>query len=256
MQRILYFSGTGNTAYVANQIKKQLESRGYRVEIDSIDHLDPAQYLKSECLYFGFPVYACAMPSLVEDFITRLPDNQGSKLRLFNTHAYIPGKALSRAATLFKDKGFNIDSGYQRKMPGSDGLAFLKKEGRSARKLTSNFNNDFSDLNAWVSGEVPGLKFKMGLDLAGKLMGALMKWAERGLKKKFYADERCITCGKCARNCPVENIRIEEKKIEFSDKCMLCMRCIHLCPKEAIQIGKNTVNKFRYHGPTGEFFAD
>jgi hypothetical protein len=31
------------------------------------------------------------------------------------------------------------------------------------------------------------------------------------------------------------------------------MRCIHRCPEQAIQIGKNTVGKFRWQGPKGQF---
>jgi hypothetical protein len=31
------------------------------------------------------------------------------------------------------------------------------------------------------------------------------------------------------------------------------MRCIHNCPEEAIQIGRATIDKYRWHGPKGDF---
>ena len=64
--------------------------------------------------------------------------------------------------------------------------------------------------------------------------------------KAFYAEDSCIGCGKCAKLCPLNNIKIEDKKPVWGKKCTHCMACIANCPKESIEYGKITQGKDRY----------
>ena len=54
---------------------------------------------------------------------------------------------------------------------------------------------------------------------------------------KFVVDaDKCIKCGICAKNCPVEAIQWKKKETAFIDKskCIKCMSCILNCPADAI----------------------
>ena len=133
--RVLYFSGTGNTAFVAWHIVTMLKEKGLDVSVGRIEGSDPAECRDLQCLYFGFPIYACDMPHLVREYVHALPEGNGTPVRLFCTMAYFSGKALERAAALFSQKGYVTTSSYERRMPGTDGLAFVKKDGRAAGKL-------------------------------------------------------------------------------------------------------------------------
>jgi len=64
--------------------------------------------------------------------------------------------------------------------------------------------------------------------------------------KKFYATDDCISCGKCATVCPLNNIRIEDGKPVWEKNCTHCMACICRCPKEAIEYGKHSRGLTRY----------
>lgn len=253
MHKIIYFSGTGNTAYIAEHIESRLMEKRLDISIERIEKSEPRNCTDLESLYFGFPIYACDMPDLVQKFIKDLPEVDGTPVKLFSTLAFYGGKAMLRAAILFAEKGYSVTSFFERKMPGSDGLALLKKEGKTVKKLLSNFNRDMSDLYLWIDNNESVKSLHMSMDIRGKIVGAMLKIVEGGMKKKYRTDTRCISCGLCAKICPVGNIQMIEKKILFDNNCILCMRCIHQCPQEAIQIGKGTVDKFRYKGPTGKF---
>ena len=65
-----------------------------------------------------------------------------------------------------------------------------------------------------------------GLNRVFQLLWAFVyRFAEKKIKTSFRADEQCVQCGLCVKQCP----------------------------NEAIQIGKSTVNKFRWKGPMGDF---
>ena len=67
--------------------------------------------------------------------------------------------------------------------------------------------------------------------------------------KKFYATDDCISCGKCVKACPLNNIRLENGKPLWGGHCTHCMACICRCPREAIEYGKHSKGLVRYICP-------
>ena len=65
----------------------------------------------------------------------------------------------------------------------------------------------------------------------------------------FYATDACIGCGKCATDCVLHNIRLENGKPAWGADCTHCMACICGCPVHAIEYGKATRKKVRYQCP-------
>ncbi len=64
--------------------------------------------------------------------------------------------------------------------------------------------------------------------------------------KKFYTTDKCLGCGKCAKLCPLNNIRMTDKRPEWIKSCAHCMACIGNCPVQAIEYGDKTQNKVKY----------
>ena len=64
--------------------------------------------------------------------------------------------------------------------------------------------------------------------------------------RKFYATSDCISCGKCANVCPLNNIQMKNGKPAWGKSCTHCMACISRCPKEAIEYGKHSQGLTRY----------
>ena len=62
----------------------------------------------------------------------------------------------------------------------------------------------------------------------------------------FRADDNCIGCGQCVKNCPMNNITLKDGKPQWGKQCTHCMACICCCPAEAIEYGKKSIGKPRY----------
>ncbi len=265
----LYFSGTGNTDYLAHYLAGKLAHLPVEVELRSVER-QPAETVDGfDVLAAGFPVYGCEAPPFFQAYLEQLASGQGRGAFAFCTMGAWAGNAVRRALQQLARRGYVPMGGGGELMPGSDGLAFVGKDSWMARAAQ---RKDFDRLKAAdrlatrmvevLSGlldgaPVPGFRQLLPARLGGILFDRL--WAllydsiGRRLRSRFWADERCVGCGLCARICPVDNVELREEHSYFGERCMLCMRCIHACPQEAIQIGRATVDKFRWRGPKGRF---
>ena len=266
---LLVFSATGNTRYVAGYLERVFEALPVAVEIVSVERVAPEAVEGFDVLGFGFPVFEGDSPRFVREYIARLSPGEGRGAFVFCTKGALAGNAERKNLQRLQDRGYVPLGGMGAVMPGTDGMAFVSKEGRYARWAQT---KDFDSLEA-----VDRFAGRMGetlADLAGgvlaadrakmvplSILGVLIDplWAAAYglfggfLKSRFRADDRCTRCGICGKLCPVDNITCTDEETTFGDGCALCMRCIHNCHVEAIQIGKATVDKFRYRGPKGAF---
>jgi len=69
----------------------------------------------------------------------------------------------------------------------------------------------------------------------------------RFAKMIFSVDEeKCKLCNICVKECPSDNISIEDGKIKFSNDCLACGRCIHVCPFNAYKVKKKSFEQYNY----------
>ena len=65
--------------------------------------------------------------------------------------------------------------------------------------------------------------------------------ALRSFEGVVRVDENlCTACGACAKACPIEAIRIFNKKAAKCELCSLDPPCVRYCPTEALTIGELT----------------
>ncbi len=72
---------------------------------------------------------------------------------------------------------------------------------------------------------------------------------EKVLDKNFWVDDKCHSCGICAKVCPAADVEMSNGKPAWLHRCEQCLACLQWCPQEAIQYGKKTVKYPRYHHP-------
>jgi ferredoxin len=271
---ISYFSGTGNTDYVAHYLARRLVDLPVVIELHSIERrLEEARAgvaddAPQDLLAVGFPVYAGDAPDMVQDYLAYLPPGEGRGAFIFCTKGAIAGSAVNRNLARLQERGYVPLGGGSIGMPGSDGLAFIGKNSRMARSALEKDYDHLKEADR-LAGQMAGVISALGdgasieafrqavpqnSDGPGdRLAARLYRAGMDCLRTRFWADRHCESCGLCEQICPVGNVTLSRGLPVFSDHCMLCMRCIHTCPQEAIQIGRFTAGKFRWHGPTGLF---
>ena len=252
---ILYFSGTGNTHYIAKQIKDSLQNEN--AKCSAVETLPPERIKNYDTLIFGFPIYACKMPEFLKQFTDKFPLTKSKRIVLFSTFAYTPCNAMKDATNYFEKRGFRVVFAKGVKMPGSDGLLLLKKGSHAAKKASQvnfksieQFVNDVKYATYSNSAEKAQSNF---LFTPFGLVAKLFIPIENPLKRAMFADEKCIHCGICEKVCPTNNIKVTESEVLFGNECVLCLRCVSQCPVEAIQIGKFTKGTVRWRGPSNDY---
>ena len=84
---VIYFSATGNTKFVAENIKKELKEKGIDSDLVNIekDILDVNKY---ESLIIGGPVHVEKFPKILFKFIDEnIPKNYKGRCMIFSTQA-------------------------------------------------------------------------------------------------------------------------------------------------------------------------
>lgn len=66
-----------------------------------------------------------------------------------------------------------------------------------------------------------------------------------GLSLRMQVDKhKCVGCGKCAQQCPMEAAMVVENKAELCvHNCIICGVCAHSCPVQAISYGRKRDEK-------------
>lgn len=254
---IIYFSATGNTKIVANEIINNFRSRGFNTELIPIKNVEKIKSidLSDKILGIGFPIYGCTYPHELFDKVIESISKQNKKIPtfLFSTLAGL-GVGMPIIARKLKKKNIYtiIQQGF--KCPSS-GWGMFAPEGSLQNKMMHNFDkNLFIKIEKFVEETVTQLEkfqqkpfIKLGFIIPMvHIFVNINEWFEK--KFLFYSltidKKKCTKCGLCVKKCPVGNIiKKDDGKIEIVDRdsCLFCGRCISICPKGAIFWGSHKI---------------
>ena len=245
---LYYFSGTGNSYYVAKEMQKRLKES----ELVPITRYIAQQEVNVTSQKVGliFPLYFQGMPKVVLDFVQKLHLDKVEYVFAVVTQgdgAY-QGGALTQLKQVLKAKNKKLSAGFHIHMP-ENYLPLLKVQLEEKQKIlfkkadakivtiSSLVNAGSNKIETEIIGFVRALSYNPFLKSLDTL------------DEKFTITDKCIGCGLCEEVCHFDNIKMVDGKPIWHKNCQCCLACLNYCPNSAIELGKSQ-NKKRYHHPS------
>ncbi|MBP3710321.1 MAG: EFR1 family ferrodoxin [Treponema sp.] len=236
---IYYFSGTGNSKHVAEQLA-QYTGDTARFIPDVFDEIEKDIVIDDGSpVGVVFPVYAWQPPAIVMEFLTHVHVSKKSFTYAVATCGSEAGKAFKVLASVFP-----CNSAYSVTMPENYVVLFnVDEKARMEEKL-----NVAEQRIPQIAAEICARREIYDVEEGGEatfktyLLNPLFSlFLMRA--SLFSVDSSCTGCGACETNCPFGTIALVARKPVWEGKCQMCMSCINKCPVHAIQCGAS-----RKHG--------
>lgn len=236
---ILYFSGTGNSKHVAEELARLLGEQLCNME----DALPLPAMGEEEPLGIVFPVYAWGLPKIVENYLaSQRPTNHfvwtvmtcGDDMGYADAVlARLLQRPVSAAYSLQMPNtyvclpGFDVDAPELAQKKMSDTQARLPRIAEQIRKQETRCE--------LTRGAMPWIKTYMLRPLFNRFLVT---------DRYFRATPACTSCGLCAKQCPLGDIALSADCPTWQHgNCTGCLRCYHKCPQHAIRWGLFTKGK-------------
>lgn len=244
MNRIYFFTGTGNSLHIAEEIAKALSDCEIIAIQKGIDPEIPAGY---ERIGFVFPTYGWGLPIMVSDFLGKACLSKQGNTYLFAvaTCLGIAGNAIPQVNALLKEKGCRLNYGARIRMFGNAVTNYDMniKVDEITRKSEKRTIPVVQDIVNKTERRIPSIK-KIINWLYLKFISNIPTTDE-----KFNVNDDCVSCGICKSVCPAKNITLKDGKPTFHHQCERCLACIQHCPKRAINYDNKTQSRRRYTHP-------
>ncbi len=246
---IIYFSGTGNSKYIADVMAKRLND-SVTDAVQMIKNGEHGEFVSELPYVFVAPTYAWRLPRIFEEWIKASKFN-GSKRAYFALTCggeigaagkYIE-KFVSRLGLVYMGTAEVI-------MPENYLIMFEPTPKEEDEGIIKAAVAHTEELCAHIQAEEPFDKVK--IPFVGYLESGIVNSSFYTFyigAKKFHVTDACISCGKCTKNCVMNNITMKDGKPIWGNDCTHCLSCICKCPTEAIEYGKSTKGRRRYMFP-------
>lgn len=240
---IFYFSGTGNTKWVAQQLADATGDKLYNIADEM--RREPQHYVMNDGEPMGicFPTHGWQPPRIVREFIRRSTftakgyvyavttcgDNMGYAMRLLDKELKAKGlKTASRWAVVMPES--NVCFSFLHLDTSEREAEKISKARETVRLIAESVRQQKAGVEELVKGAIPyTFTYVIGHYYNRHLI----------TDEKFWVDtEACISCGLCQRLCPVDDIEGIPPHWKHDGSCTNCLACYHHCPQHAIHWGK------------------
>lgn len=249
---LFYFSGTGNSKYIAELFSQNMDAPCYSIEED----LDFTQLIDAEdTVGFCYPVYMSRVPRILREFVRRHMNSlKNKKVIIFCTQLILSGDGARAFAALFSPDHINVIYAEHFFMPNNVSNVFLlpmtshKGIQRCIVKSQRNMQSVCRNIRA---GTVKKRGFNMGSRALGLIQGVFLSAVEKRANNSVKITGDCTNCGICVAVCPMDNLVSENGRITHNHNCTMCYRCINQCSPKAITIAWHGKVKAQYIYPGG-----
>jgi len=234
---MLYFSGTGNSKYIAEKFSAGMNALCHSIE-------EPQAFgeliQQNEIIGFCFPTYGSRIPRIMREFVLRhINLLKGKKLIIFCTQLMFSGDGARAFTDLLPKRYAEIIYAEHFNMPnnlcnfpvfkvtnGIENKKCLSAADRKMKKVCFNIKN----------GIIKKRGFNFFSRCLGLIQGTSFPSLETKGKSSARTDSDCNGCGLCVKICPMNNLEFANNEVKQKDNCTLCYRCVNACPKKAITV--------------------
>lgn len=236
---IFYFTGTGNTWLMAEEIAREMERRGVETNLEAIEQasaqLDISRY---GIVGLGFPIYAWCFPSNVRRFLRKFPKVNGKKAFIFSTMQDESLGSEALAGRYLKRLGYNVIAARPFITANNETIYFGPEDARDPSTISKiermkarapRFVEEILSGRGEIEHNTPlYISLSQVSGMAFDLLDGYL--ASRNLR----ITPDCTSCGLCEKICPEANIYGSLTWPQFRNRCLMCERCVSFCPQKAI----------------------
>lgn len=245
---IIYFSGTGNTKLLAEELGRNLGIKPISIE----ENIDFEKFLDSlDRIVIMYPIYFSVPPIFLRDFINKYRKSFENKEIISIMSQMIYSGDGARVIEDFLPNSAKLIDTYHVNMPNNiPNMPFVP--------IATNGGNQRKTRRGLLKIQFISKNIKNGIyrrrhcSKFSILLGEVQRKSglknERKKQKKVWVSDECISCGICEKICPVNNFHIEDKAVP-EGRCTLCLRCENECPTKAIRVLIKKDFKRKYPGP-------
>lgn len=252
LTEIYYFSGTGNSLFVARELKQSLPEAKL-IPIASLLNMEIIT-TDAETVCLVFPIHLTALPIPVKIFLKKLEAGSAKYIFAVATRIGTQHSAFYSISRLLKKKGKKLDAFFNINLPSNDPkFKYKPLTGEETKKLEIKAKEKLEFIKDIVINKKiykeKDVDYNMRVPLVNLLSFLVPLLAK--LPPNFYADEKCAGCGACARVCLSGKIKMVDGKPVWQKNitCFMCYACLNYCPNQATQIKNYTEKNLRYNHP-------
>jgi ferredoxin len=259
---VLYYSGSGNTKYLAESAHKALTSKRWDAEICHLRDFNKNTYpYNPDLIILGVPVHYWDIPNSAKELIRKIPEYSGTSAFVFSTF----GKCVCNSVPFFLakeliEKGCNILGGGQivsphaAKVDGNERLGDSEIEFGKGQPDDATLDKFISvvrviaekvETNNTVQIELEELKKLHTRGVVASFMNNFTSNRERMwfLPHIEHIRTKCDSCNKCIKSCDAHAIKYtSSKEIVINKKrCNKCYKCTDVCSSGALTTNWNKV---------------
>ena len=243
---VVWYSQTGNTARIGKLIAALWERAG--IKVDSGDYRDlkninPSDY---DAIAAGCPVFYYEVPENFRKWINQFESIEGIAVASFATFGGAGENQHNTAFNLLSmlaDKGgvpagmglFGGMSAFAPTWSIGNTKRILKYKDQPDERVYSRVREFAEEILNCVKEDKTfqaSSKFTISEYLKGGVPISVTRLLITG---HGVNRDKCISCGRCIKLCPVNTIFPEKGEVE-TGRCIICLGCINNCPVNAVEM--------------------
>ncbi|MBN2050364.1 MAG: EFR1 family ferrodoxin [Spirochaetales bacterium] len=242
-----YFSGTGNSFFVAKELKKAFSGAELIPVVQAIQ--SDLVVTAADTVGFVFPCHGLTIPIPVKILMKKLDATSSDYFFATATRGGSVFRGFSIIDKALRKQGKKLNASFIINMALNDPKlsAFDVPSKEDLQALEEQAVQKIQDIKEIVEqrtthhDDTAGVTFSTSNLLnwfLERLIPFMTHFISPAVKKYFYIDDKCTGCGTCEKVCPTQKLKMADNKPVWQRNvdCYLCYACLNFCPSKAIQI--------------------